>query len=91
MALQFPMGFTVGSGPCGGVWNLSTGEVVRSFGDCYFSKLSLNGRFLAALESERNLMFRDIVFFGRVQSIRYKVALFDIQGTLTKRLNNPFN
>ena len=41
LILHFPYGFTVGAGPSGGVWNLLTGEMIRSFGDRYFSQLGV--------------------------------------------------
>lgn len=78
LILHFPFAFTVGAGPSGGVWNLITGDMLRNFGDRYYSHLCCNGRFLSALESDRNIMLRDVVFFGRMNFQRKQVAIFDI-------------
>ena len=80
LVLHFPFGFTIGAGPSGGVWNLITGEMIRSFGDRYYSHLGCNGRFLSATESERNLMMRDVVHFSTSHGHRGRVTVFDIQG-----------
>ena len=82
LILNFPFGFTVGAGPSGGVWDLVTGEMIRSFGDRYYSHLGCNGRFLCATESERNLMLRDVVYFSSSNIHRGQVTVFDIQGRL---------
>jgi hypothetical protein len=80
LILHFPYGFTVGAGPSGGVWSLPTGEMIRSFGDRYYSHLGCNGRFLSATESERDLMLRDVVYFNSYYTHRGHVTVFDIQG-----------
>eukprot|EP00092_Neocalanus_flemingeri_P002440 GFUD01002610.1.p1 GENE.GFUD01002610.1~~GFUD01002610.1.p1 ORF type:complete len:411 (-),score=77.25 GFUD01002610.1:57-1289(-) len=79
LILHFPFGFTVGGGPSGGVWDLVSGEVIRTFGDRYYSQLGCNGRFLFATESERNLMLRDVVYFSSRDFHRGRVTVFDIQ------------
>jgi len=79
LVLHYPFGFTVGAGPSGGVWDLLTGEIVRSFGDNYYSSLESNGRFLSGMESERNQIIRNVVHFPPSHSHRGKITVFDIQ------------
>ena len=84
LVLHYPFGFTVGAGPSGGVWDLLTGKIVRSFGDRYYSSLGSNGRFLSAMESERNQIIRDVVHFPPSHTRRGKITVFDIQGIVIR-------
>ena len=95
--LHSPVCLTVGTSPSVQVWNIASGELLTSVGNNYYrssshtshntiafsSQLVFNGRFLAATESQRSHVHRNVVFFNRF-SYRGQVTLMDIQGSLQR-------
>ena len=79
MLLHPPYFLTTGISPCIEVWDLASGDLLKTITDNYFSSLTCNGRFLCAPESQRNSALRNVDHFNR-NTYRSQVILMDIHG-----------
>jgi len=78
--LHYPYCMSVGTGCGGGVWDLTTGLLVKTFGDKKYWELHSNGRFLIA--SEMNFRLRKFeTVAGRFPSL--SVTMFDLKDLTT--------
>ena len=76
--LYYPYCMAVGASCGGGVWDLTTGLIVKTFGDKKYWELHSNGRFL--LGSEMNIRLRKFKRYdGPFPPLN--VTLFDMKGT----------
>ena len=83
MVLHPPYFLTTGISPCIEVWDLASGDLLKTITDNYFSSLTCNGRFLCAPESQRNSALRNVDHFNR-NTYRSQVILMDIHGKSLK-------
>jgi hypothetical protein len=76
--LHYPFCMAVGTSCGGGVWDLTTGLLVKTFGDKKYWDLHSNGRFLVA--SEMNYKLRK---FKKVKGDfpPLSITMFDLKGT----------
>ena len=75
----------VGASCGGGVWDLSTGLLVKTFGDKKYWDLDSNGRFLVA--SEMNIKLRKYKrVLGDFPAL--SVTMFDLKGIFLNKKNS---